>query len=72
MAVNTQAKRMNAAHAGRPWMRTRLAVGSTTTFSRAASGHAYGANGVAAATPSNLYLRFNPFTGNLDWVYIPP
>lgn len=48
MAVDTQEKRMNASKVGRPFMRSKLAVGSTDEQSRIASGHGYGGNPLSA------------------------
>jgi hypothetical protein len=41
---------MNAARVGRPWMRSRHAVGATTQASRIASSHAYGGNALSPLT----------------------
>lgn len=49
MALDTVAKRMNAARVGRPWMRSRRAVGATTQASRIASGHGYGGNAISSS-----------------------
>jgi hypothetical protein len=57
MALDSQAKRMNAARVGRPWIRTKLAVGATTQASRIASGHGYGGNALSPGTFQVAWAR---------------
>lgn len=54
MAFDTQEKRMNAARVGRPWIRTRLAVGATDQQSRIETGHGYGGNALSPAVGGRI------------------
>lgn len=49
MALDTQAKRMAAAGAGRPWMRATFPTGTIDAEERASIGNTYGGNALAAA-----------------------
>ena len=51
MAVDSQEKRINAAHAGSPFMRGKFPVGATDEQSRIASGHGYGGNALSVVVP---------------------
>ena len=57
MALDSQAKRMNAARVARPWTRARLAVGATTEASRIASGNGYGGNALSPGTFQVAWAR---------------
>ena len=48
MAIDTQQKRMSAAGAGRPWIRSHLA-GEKNQAWRMAAGHSYSGNPIAGA-----------------------
>lgn len=47
MAVDTQEKRMNAAHCGRPWKRGKFPTGGFDEQARISIGHAYGGNALS-------------------------